>query len=319
VDLDANQGAFAYVLPAATSVRAVDTLRLGPGALVKGQPGSSLQVQGVLLAAGSEAQPVRLTSIRDDEWGGDTNGDGAATSPAPGDWGGLWLYGYSSSKGAADLEHAGLRYAGSTPVNAGVLFYYSDWARLESCEIARCANAGMYVTGASAPVVSRTRIVDNLSWGVYVEQGLPVFGSLADPLSGGNLFDGNDGGNFQLRNNTAQTIEAVWNDWGAYDGASVDQRIFDDDEAAVGPVIFAPFVIADGAPWIAQIVANQEAGTVALFWTPVRDATGYAVYSADLDYDGFALDESGVFAGASWTAPLPAARRFYQVRAVLPE
>ncbi len=44
------------------------------------------------------SEPDHVTSVNDDSVGGDT-GTG---SPAPSDWGGLWL----SGAGSADLEHA---------------------------------------------------------------------------------------------------------------------------------------------------------------------------------------------------------------------
>lgn len=315
---DANLGAFAYVLAADFTVASGDTLRLGEGALVKGQPATRLAVNGVLLGAGTEEAPIRFTSVRDDEWGGDTNEDGADTAPAPGDWEGLYLYGYISSIGGADLEHFGLRYAGAASLSAGIESYHSDWGRLSHGEVSRCSSDGIVIVGSS-PVVDHVRIVDNAGRGVYVASGTPVFGALDHSAGGYNTLTGNNGGGFQFWNNAAPTLEAAYNDWGAYDYQSIDERIRDDDEANVGEVFFAPYIVDDGAPWIVQIAAREEAGTVSLFWTPVLSAVGYQVYSVDHGYEGFALDETGVFNGASWTAPLPATRRFYQVRAVMPD
>jgi parallel beta-helix repeat protein len=92
------------------------TLTLGPGLVSKfSGHEAKLFVAGELIAEGTESEPITFTSIKDDSIGGDTNADGAATLPAPGDWRGI-VYDNASgaelsftafhfAKGAVDVQY----------------------------------------------------------------------------------------------------------------------------------------------------------------------------------------------------------------------
>lgn len=75
----------------ATSCRAFSgsTLNIGPGAVVKFGASDSELISTGSINLNADAF---LTSYKDDEHGGDTNGDGNASSPAVGNW-----YGYSDT------------------------------------------------------------------------------------------------------------------------------------------------------------------------------------------------------------------------------
>ena len=95
----------------------VNRLSFGRGLVVKaGLPSVALHAYEV---HGTGLEKTVFTSIYDDEYGGDTNGDGGATLPLPGDWIGMRASVNQSFvvTPSQTVEHALIRYAGAPQVN----------------------------------------------------------------------------------------------------------------------------------------------------------------------------------------------------------
>ncbi|MBP5787169.1 MAG: leucine-rich repeat protein, partial [Kiritimatiellae bacterium] len=82
------------------------TLVLSPGTILKFMSQASLEVKGRLQATGTVGNPVVFTSHKDDEYGGDTNGDGEDSVPDGGDWHHIFI----DVDGVAELDHCVIRY-----------------------------------------------------------------------------------------------------------------------------------------------------------------------------------------------------------------
>ncbi|MCA8953157.1 MAG: hypothetical protein KDE27_26835, partial [Planctomycetes bacterium] len=98
-----------------TAIGGGRALILGPGLILKfvnqaaASSGFTATGTAVLAFDGRGYAPIVLTAFTDDQYGGDSNGDGNATVPAPGSWGFLE---YTSFAGAAQCNHTLLRFGG---------------------------------------------------------------------------------------------------------------------------------------------------------------------------------------------------------------
>lgn len=190
-----------YVVAGSVTVPSGATLTVEPGAIVKVQSGMFFSVQGTLVAQGTAVLPVRFTSSRDDTAGGDTNGDGGATVPAPGNWVGLT---FGAGAVASVLERVVFRYSGSGA--SGRTLHLTPGMTVEHLTIADGNGDGIYVHNASATI--RFCHFENL--------GRPIAGLVPNAVDNleGNTGSGNSQGEivqlYQSSNPSSVTASVTW-------------------------------------------------------------------------------------------------------------
>ena len=105
-----------YIVSNSVTVASGATLTLKPGTILKFATGCSLTVNGTLDAQGTRAAPIIFTSLKDDEHGGDTNGDGDKTYAQAGDWAAINAY------GTLRFNYASILYGGNNGSSTADVF-----------------------------------------------------------------------------------------------------------------------------------------------------------------------------------------------------
>ncbi len=159
---------------------------LGEGVIVKSaHSGNRITVDGALITEGSASSPVVFTSFRDDDYGGDTNSDGASSGGST-DWEGLQ---FESTSGDSVLEHTIVRWAGYNYRN-GITLRGAN-ITLRGTTIRECYSGGLTLQGMLArPTVEGCSFLNN---GGYAVGSVPVD---AVPGFRDNQASGNSGGSY---------------------------------------------------------------------------------------------------------------------------
>ena len=160
-------------------------LSIEPGVVVKFYDNqSNLTVKGTLKAIGQDSGKIIFTSFYDDEFGGDTNGDGNASPPAPGNW--LSLY-FSPDSINSQLDNVNVRYGGAVLGSSPLGWGNAIWAdrssiSLKNSIVEKNKNRGLMLDNSDS-IIDSVKFLDhnttdwppglNESKAIYVKGGKP--------------------------------------------------------------------------------------------------------------------------------------------------
>lgn len=166
-----------------------NTLTINPGAIIKFHPTKGpymmLGGTGTVIAKGSAAKPIIFTSYKDDDHGGDTNGDGNATSPASKDWGEINTNGLNGS----DFEYCHFLYGGDGTYSSTLTIY--GRATVKNCVFAHndgSDNTGRYGALAMNDATSGSIVQNN----IFYDNIRPLSVSVYMNIDDSNVFHNPD-------------------------------------------------------------------------------------------------------------------------------
>jgi RHS repeat-associated protein len=155
-----------YVLDGNVTVASGVTLTINPGVIVKfNGTFRTMTVNGTLSAVGTSSNPITFTSYQDDSAGGDTNGDGSATTGAAGQWSDIEFDSSSSQLAYVNVRYGGY---GSAQDAAPIYLYGSGYAvTLDHATISNNLKSAVSVGNRASATITNSTLSTN-TYGLYV-------------------------------------------------------------------------------------------------------------------------------------------------------
>lgn len=243
---------------------------------------TGMTVNGRIVAQGTSFSPIVFTSWDDDSYGGDTNANGNASLPSPGNWGGIQIFGSST---ASILQYcyilygSGLTLTSDNPVNISRCkiqysnthgIWFSTPQNISDCDISRNQGNGVHALAGSS-TLRRNYIQFNQGYGVYIGSSPINLGTGAN--HGRNFIRYNNGNGYQVASTTSSTVSALGNFWQWDSASEIDEHIWDNEESSgIGAVNFSPwYYISLETPLVWM---ETQANTAVLRWDWVMDKNG---------------------------------------------
>jgi len=256
-----NVGGSVYEVTGAVIVNAGVTLTIEPGVTLKFNPTRYLRVNGILMAEGGSTPDslIIFTSFKDDtaplHTPEDTNGDGAATTPAVGDW---YYVDFPSADSTSSMIYCQFRYGGQNNYGS-VLFSGATSPTMDRCEISD-GYMGIRLTSGAAPTIMNTTINSMTTYPISMQIFTnPVLENIIIDLPSGNAFDG------------------IYLSDGAVQGSDSITRV----SATLGGVAHPSlaYIVADNIDIAAGESLDIEPGVVLKF-NPYIDVNNYGLLTA---------------------------------------
>ena len=171
-----------YVVPTSQDfvVNAGATLTIEPGVVIKMGDQSSIAVSGDIISSGTASDKITFTSLYDDSYEGDTNGDGSASSPAAGSWKYVRIQSPSQN---SQINYTRFKYGGryftSTALDArAMLSIYEATTTISNSTFEESQIAGLRATRFNGTISGNTfntgTTTNTDKVGLYLYEGNPT-------------------------------------------------------------------------------------------------------------------------------------------------
>lgn len=180
-----------YLFKNNSTVNTGVVLTIEPGTIIKFYSNAMLTVDGTINAVGNVYNKIIFTSFLDDEYGGDTNGDGNATTPAPNNW--LSLY-FTANSVNSNLEYAVVRYGGGFLWNidnpGAAIKVNQSSIKLSNSVVEKNGNRGLWLINSPSEI-SSTQFSEQNTSDPLLGSGFAIQISGSTPSITNNYFSNN--------------------------------------------------------------------------------------------------------------------------------